>query len=660
MPATELATAYISLVPSFKGGKAAITKGLDGAGAEAGSSAGRGFGSKFTSGIKGSTTAAASIIKTGFGAALGGGLALVGVAKFGNDLLTLGGQVSQYYLKSSTVFEGSAKGVEKWAARNAAALGMTKGQLVGQAAAFGDLIKPLGFTAEETAKMSKETVGLAGALSSWSGGKISAAEASDVLAKTMLGERDGLVALGIKISDADVQAKLAAKGQDKLTGSALEQAKAIATQELIFAKSTDAQKAWAAGGNKALASQNKLKAMTASFKETVAMKLTPVLTTAAVWLGTNLPKAGAQLQGWIKSARPTIDQLRAGFELIVAGVRERWPQIQKIVGDVVTTLRTVIAGFVSVATTLWRNFGNNILSFVQRAWNPIKGIVSGALTFVRGVIQTITSLIKGDWGGVWNGLKMIFVGAWRALWSTIKLAFEQMRMVVGLALEILGSMWKKAWEGLKALPRIVIDAVVAYVRSMPGRIRATVSTLWDGYKAAARVARDFVKNRLSDVVGFVRGLPDRLKAIAGRLKDALLAPFKAAFRAVASLWNSTVGKLSFKIPSWIPKVGGKSWNVPNIDTGAFDKYHSGGRLRRIPGRPGQEVPFVGLAGERVLSVAQTRMWEAGQGQGGRGPDGGAGGGWHFHGDTFFGDNARRTVRDLELWTRSKTPEVSYS
>ena len=36
------------------------------------------------------------------------------------------------------------------------------------------------------------------------------------------------------------------------------------------------------------------------------------------------------------------------------------------------------------------------------------------------------------------------------------------------------------------------------------------------------------------------------------------------FNAIAKVWNNTVGKLSFKIPSWVPGIGGKGFDVPNI------------------------------------------------------------------------------------------------
>jgi hypothetical protein len=50
----------------------------------------------------------------------------------------------------------------------------------------------------------------------------------------------------------------------------------------------------------------------------------------------------------------------------------------------------------------------------------------------------------------------------------------------------------------------------------------------------------------------------------GFIADLITAPFKAAFRGIASLWNNTIGKLSFKVPGWVPGIGGKGFDVPDI------------------------------------------------------------------------------------------------
>jgi hypothetical protein len=40
---------------------------------------------------------------------------------------------------------------------------------------------------------------------------------------------------------------------------------------------------------------------------------------------------------------------------------------------------------------------------------------------------------------------------------------------------------------------------------------------------------------------------------------------KTIFNSIAKLWNNTFGKMSFKVPSWVPfGLGGKSFDVPDI------------------------------------------------------------------------------------------------
>ena len=50
----------------------------------------------------------------------------------------------------------------------------------------------------------------------------------------------------------------------------------------------------------------------------------------------------------------------------------------------------------------------------------------------------------------------------------------------------------------------------------------------------------------------------------GGIVNALVAPFKAAFNGIAYAWNSTIGKFSVRIPSWVPKIGGNGFDMPDI------------------------------------------------------------------------------------------------
>ena len=45
---------------------------------------------------------------------------------------------------------------------------------------------------------------------------------------------------------------------------------------------------------------------------------------------------------------------------------------------------------------------------------------------------------------------------------------------------------------------------------------------------------------------------------------AMLNIVKAVFNGIASAWNNSVGKIKFTVPSWVPGVGGKGFDMPNI------------------------------------------------------------------------------------------------
>ena len=51
------------------------------------------------------------------------------------------------------------------------------------------------------------------------------------------------------------------------------------------------------------------------------------------------------------------------------------------------------------------------------------------------------------------------------------------------------------------------------------------------------------------------------------LFKGLLSAATFVFEAIAAVWNNTVGKLAFTIPSWVPLLGGKSFAMPKIGGG---------------------------------------------------------------------------------------------
>ena len=88
---------------------------------------------------------------------------------------------------------------------------------------------------------------------------------------------------------------------------------------------------------------------------------------------------------------------------------------------------------------------------------------------------------------------------------------------------------------------LVIAALVALYFKFDV-VRKVVDTVIDGIVTGTKFAFDTLKNYFTAVLGIYKGI----------------------FNGIASLWNNTIGKLSFTFPSWIPVLGGKGFDVPDI------------------------------------------------------------------------------------------------
>lgn len=510
---------------------------------------------------------------------VGGAFAVDAIIGFGTELFTLGSSLEVFDRKANTVFEGSANDVKKWADANNEAFGMSDEAMVGLAANFGDLLKPMGFTADQAAGMSKEVVGLSGALSAWSGGSKSSAEVSEVLAKAMLGERDGLKELGIAISEADVTARLAAKGQSELTGAAEQQAKAVATQELIFEKSTDAQKAWSDGSMDGIKNTNEMKATFDDLKATMAEKLLPIGQKLVGWVVDDLIPAGKR---FVDSGReladewgpklsasfvylwgivsPIFDQLMAWWDANGPAIIARVSEMGSKVGEIFTGIGEIVMSVLGFIKSVWDNYGDLILNQVKIIWETISGVISGVMSVIKGIIDVVMGIIKGDWGRVWDGIKGIVSGVWGVIVSIVSGAINFVWENIKMVGRFISDAWSFLWEGVKSIVGGVwnwitstISSAISGIVGFFGSIGSKASEAWDTAKSAAVTVIDWFK-----------GVPDKLRDALSSMWDGMKSGFKSVLNWIIDKWNG----LSFSIPKFdipgIGSVGGGTISVPKI------------------------------------------------------------------------------------------------
>lgn len=135
-----------------------------------------------------------------------------------------------------------------------------------------------------------------------------------------------------------------------------------------------------------------------------------------------------------------------------------------------------------------------------------------------------------------------------------------------------------------AIMALVAALVLAYNKSEA--FRNVVNGLFDAIQTGVTASVDFIKGYLNTVLGF----------------------YKTIFNGIATLWNSTIGKLSFEVPSWVPGLGGKGFSVPKIPMLADGGIVTGPTLAMLGERgPEAVIPLNrgGVGGNITVNVYST-------------------------------------------------------
>lgn len=133
---------------------------------------------------------------------------------------------------------------------------------------------------------------------------------------------------------------------------------------------------------------------------------------------------------------------------------------------------------------------------------------------------------------------------------------------VAIALGVMAVAWlamnvaASPWLAIGVAIAVVIAGVIVAIKNW-GKIVDWLKGVWGNISSwfsgvLAGVERTFSR--------FVEAAGKIFKGIA----NVITAPFRLAFNGLAKIWNSTVGKISVKIPDWVPGIGGKGFDVPDL------------------------------------------------------------------------------------------------
>lgn len=212
---------------------------------------------------------------------IGASAAFMKVISVTKESIEVARDAQEMISKYNVVFGGMGDASEEAATRFATAFDLAGATAKEMLANTGNLLQGFGATKEESLALSEQVNTLASDLASFTNNQGGAKVASEALTKALLGEREQAKTLGIAILESDVQLRLAQKGQDSLTGTAMKLAKAQATLEIITEQAKNAIGDYARTADSASNTQKRAGEATKELQNQLGTKMMPAVTIVA-------------------------------------------------------------------------------------------------------------------------------------------------------------------------------------------------------------------------------------------------------------------------------------------------------------------------------------------------------------------------------------------
>jgi hypothetical protein len=329
----------------------------------------------------------AGVVKNLKGVALAAGAAMatVGSINFVKDAVTAARDLDRNMVGLGNVFGDLTPDMQQFA-KDAQSIGLSQVEAARASTFLGSVLKQSGFEMSTVAGETKNLVGLASDLAATYGYDVS--EALTGMTALFRGEYDPIEKFGVAMKQAEVNALLAARGQNKLEGASLRNAQAQARLDILYQRSTDAQGAYAQQSGTLFTEQKNLAAafnnLKASLGATLTQPLANLLTSMMPVidaLGKSLAPAFALLSKVIVALTPVVQPAIDAFLVLVDALM---PIIEVLI-QLITPLLIPLAGIFKLVGTVVKPL-IPLITFLANVFGAVLGPAIAIVTVLLNMI----------------------------------------------------------------------------------------------------------------------------------------------------------------------------------------------------------------------------------------------------------------------------------
>lgn len=496
------------------------------------------------------------------------------IIDFGKTCINAAEALEQTMKKTNVIFGESASIIEDWALSNERTFGLGSGTIQGFMNDIADITQGMGMAKESSIDLAKGATELGVQLANWNG--IDAATAINDIQSAMTGSTKGLEKYGIKINDAAKEQAMLTLGlsgtYDKLDNAT----KAQVIYQAALEASGNAVDYWNEGNRSMGFYINEAKEQFGNITETIGGFFLPIAKKASEMFADFV----SNLNLFVVKIAEGINSFREGMAEGEDIVDNIWYVFKEVFGiDLPDTVLNMINSVVEywktlwdIALDIWNTIGAPIFDICKEVFMDLMANSDIIFNAISTYFDIMTGTIKTVWESI---LKPVFEFIVDILQTTREYFQENFSGMSGIFSDFVSTM-KNFWEGalqptIKAIGEFIKTFLLpAFKFVFENGILPVVGQVFNGIKD---LWNNSLKPILNGIIDFVQGvfsgnwsrawegIVNIVKGIFGGIVSAVKAPLNS----VIGLVNKFIGGLNkLSVPDWVPGIGGKGVNIPNI------------------------------------------------------------------------------------------------
>ena len=547
----------------------------------------------------------------GLATAIAGCFAVKAVVNFGKEALNAAANLEEMENKFSVVFANTGEAMTAWANQYAAAIGRSSTEIREAISNQADLMIGMGMTEEVAGDLSKKYTQLAYDLGSFN--NVNDATALEAMTKAMFGETEMAKQLGLNLSATTMQNSEYVKSLGKKWEALTQAEKAEAYYQEALKQSVNAIGDAERSSDSYTNQMKRLESAKTRLYEVIGTQLLPVFTPLVTAMGNIVTKVteivdtffgaynetnsftealksmGIETSGlqavwqsfsdamnilYTNVIAPVMESLKEAFYMFYEAFMEVMPTIKQTFLDAWDNMILTAEFFGEVFNDAWESIIKPVLEFFINIVLALWEVFADVMPKIQSLWETVLDALSVVYDSILKPTFEFIFELVRKLWDRFSEYLPQIQNIFIDVVDTIKACWennlKPAFEAIGHFLETVLYPVFSFVFEyliLPclEAVFQTIIGLWENMlKPVFEGITEFIKGVFTgDWTTAWNGVAKIFDGIFGGLKTMAKTPLNA----IINMINAVIRGLNkISLPDWVPGIGGKGINIPQIPT----------------------------------------------------------------------------------------------